>query len=101
MRQPISLWKLFASTRRKKLCQELQIGIQIMLDVISVSITIMYQLEWAERARTSHALLCEHIQYFIFWNDSETSVRPISFTAFHFLFIILKSRQLRAPGAEI
>lgn len=72
-----------------------------MLDVISVSIIIMYRLEWAERARTSHALLCEHIQYFIFWNDSETSVRPISFNAFHFLFIILKSRQLRAPGAEI
>ena len=69
-----------------------------MLDVISVSIIIMYQLEWA---RTSHALLCEHIQYFTFWNDSETSVRPISFTAFHFLFIILKSRQLRAPVAEI
>lgn len=59
-----------------------------------------YLSEWAERARTSHALLCEHIQYFIFWNDFET-VRPISFTAFHFLFIILKSRQLRAPGAEI
>lgn len=71
-----------------------------MLDVISVSIIIIYQLEWAERARTSHALLCQHIQYFIFWNDFET-VRPISFTAFHFLFIILKSRQLRAPGAEI
>lgn len=49
----------------------------------------------------SCTILCEHIQYFIFWKDSETSVRPISFTAFHFLFIILKSRQLRAPVAEI
>ena len=89
MRQPISLWKLFASTRRKKLCQEFQIGIQIMLDVISVSIIIMYRLEWAERARTSHALLCEHIKHFIFlewfWNFCSANIfHCISFSFYYF-----------------
>ena len=64
-----------------------------MLDVISVSFIIIYRLECAERARASHAILCKHIQYFILWNDFETFVRPISFAAFHFLFIISKLRR--------